>query len=161
MAVTGYWYTKAISGAFGGDDGSVTAKFNWEADSASIKVALMSDVWSASTNQQQTAADNWNDISAYEITAFTNYTAGGKAITAASTLTTSAGSGKTITFDAPDVVWSTATLTSRGAVVYKATGTASTSPVLGYLDFGADVPANSGDFTITWHSDGIATITVS
>jgi hypothetical protein len=46
-------------------------------------------------------------------------------------------------------------------VVYKALGAASDSPVVFFLDFGADVPATAGDFTITWHTDGMATITVA
>ncbi len=92
MTVSGYWYTKAIGGAFGADDGAVTAKFNWKADSASIKVALMQSTFTGA-NQSQTAADFWDDVSAYEITAFTGYTAGGKAITAASSLDSTIGSG--------------------------------------------------------------------
>jgi len=155
MAVTGFWYTHAIATAFG--EGAAT--IDWVADSASIKVALMQSTFTGA-NQSQTAADFWSDISAYEITASTNYTANGKAI-GTTTMTETAGSGKTVTFDAPDVVWSTATLTARGAAIIKDTGTDSTSPVIAFLDFGADVTATAGDFTITWHTDGIATITVA
>lgn len=156
MAVTGYWYPKAISIAFG----TGTQTLDWVADSASMKCALMSAAFTGG-NQSQTAADYWNDVSAYEITSFTNYTAGGKTI-GTTALTTTAGSGKTITFSGgTSTVWTTATLTARGAVVYKALAQASDSPVVFFLDFGADVPAVAGDFTITWHTDGMATITVA
>lgn len=156
MAVTGYWYTKAISIAFG----TGTQTIDWVADSASMKCALMSTNFTGA-NQSQTAADYWNDVSSMEIGTFTNYTAGGKTV-GTTTLTTSAGSGKTVTFaGGASTVWSTATLTARGAVVYKALAQASDSPVVFYLDFGADVPCSAGDFTITWHTDGMATITVA
>jgi hypothetical protein len=155
MAVTGFWYTKAISTAFG----EGTATIDWVADSASMKVALMQSTFTGA-NQSQTAASFYTNVSAYEITAFTNYTALGKAL-GTTTLTTTAGSGKTITFDSPDVTWTTATLTARGAVVYKDTGNVATSPVVAFLDFGADVPATAGDFTIAWHVNGIATVTVA
>ena len=156
MAVTGYWYPKSISIAFG--TGSQT--IDWVADSASMKCALMATNFTG-TNQSQTAADYWNDVSSYEIASFTNYTAGGKTIGTTS-LTTTAGSGKTITFaGGTSTVWTAATLTARGAVVYKALAAASDSPVVFFLDFGADVPASAGDFTITWHTDGMATITVA
>ena len=155
MAVTGYWYPKSISIAFG----TGTQTLDWVADSASMKCALMQSTFTG-TNQSQTAADYWNDVSAYEL-AGTNYTAGGKTIGTTS-LTTTAGSGKTITFaGGTSTVWTTATLTARGAVVYKALAAASDSPVVFFLDFGADVPAVGGDFTITWHTDGMATITVA
>lgn len=156
MAVTAYWYPKSIAIAFG--EGTQT--IDWVADSASIKCALMNTNFTGS-NQSQTAADYWNDVSSYEISSFTNYTAGGKTV-GTTTLTTTAGSGKTVTLDGDaSTVWTTATLTARGAVVYKALAAASDSPVVFFVDFGADVPCSAGDFTITWHTDGMATITVA
>jgi hypothetical protein len=156
MAVTGYWYPKSISVAFG--FGAQT--LDWTADSASIKCALMNSNFTGG-NQSQTAADYWNDVSGNECATVTNYTAGGKTV-GTTTLTTTAGSGKTITFGGgATTVWTAATLTARGAVVYKALAQASDSPVVFFLDFGADVPCSAGDFTITWHTDGMATITVA
>jgi hypothetical protein len=154
MAVTGYWYPKSIAIAFG----TGTQTIDWVADSASTKCALMGTNFTG-TNQSQTAGDYWNDVSSYEA-AGTNYTAGGKTI-GTTTLTSTAGSGKTVTFGGgTTTVWTTATITARGAVVYKALAAASDSPVVFFLDFGADVPASAGDFTITWHTDGMATIAV-
>ena len=160
MAVTGYWFTRGISQAFGGVSAAEAPLVDWMSDSASIKVALMDSSYTPS----QTANDFWNDVSAYDtdaVQAVTGYAAGGKTFSAATTLYNTAGSGKTITFDAPDIVWTTATLSASFAVLYKDSGTTSTSPLLAYLDFGANVPAVAGDFTISWNAGGISTITVA
>ena len=52
------------------------------------------------------------------------------------------------------------TITARYAVIYDSTGTSSTSALIGYVDFGADVSTTNGTFQITWDSAGIFTIAV-
>ena len=64
------------------------------------------------------------------------------------------GRGVTV-IDAADPSWSTATLTARMAVVYKSTGTASTSPLLCVIDFGADVSSTAATYQITLPAVGI------
>ena len=46
--------------------------------------------------------------------------------------------------------------TARTAVLYKSTGTASTSPLIGYDTFTSDVTATNGTFTYQVDSDGFA-----
>jgi hypothetical protein len=58
-------------------------------------------------------------------------------------------------FDAANVTWSASTITARGAVLYQNTGTDSTSPLIGYFDFGSDQSSSSGDFTIAWNAEGL------
>ena len=58
-------------------------------------------------------------------------------------------------FDGEDITWETATINARAAVLYKDTGTASTSTLIAYIDFGLDFQSSGGDFTIEWHTDGI------
>ena len=93
-----------------------------------------------------------SDISANEITG-AGYTAGGSEIT-----------GKTVTqddtdnegvFDGDDVNWSTSTITARYAVIYKDSGTPSTSPLLAYVDFGADKSSLNENFIVSWATVGI------
>lgn len=60
-----------------------------------------------------------------------------------------------VTFDAADAAWTSSTLTARYGILYKSTGTASTSPLIGYFDFGGNVSSTSGTFTIQFHSSGI------
>lgn len=154
MAVTGYWYPYAFK-----QFGSGTGKVDFVADSASIKCALMNTNFTGA-NQSLSVADFWNDISANEASG-TGYTAGGKTV-GTTAITPGSTSNKTVKFSAGvSTVWTAATLTARGAVVYKAAAAASDSPVLFFLDFGADVPAAGGDFTITWHTDGMATVTTA
>ena len=48
-------------------------------------------------------------------------------------------------------VWSgPVTLTARYGIIYKDTGTDSTSLLIAYLDFGSDQVATAGSFTIDW-----------
>ncbi len=60
-------------------------------------------------------------------------------------------------FTANNVTWSNATVTAVGAVIYKNTGTASTSPLVGYIDLGGSKTSLAGNFTIQWDTaNGIA-----
>lgn len=123
-------------------------------DSDTIKVALLT---SAYTPNQDTH-DYFNDVSANEVTG-TGYTAGG--ITLSSKTATYDSGTNVIVLDAADVTWSSSTITARYAVVYDSTGTASTSALIGYVDFGSDQSSTNGNFTITWDSTGIVRITVA
>lgn len=83
----------------------------------------------------------------------TGYTAGGAEITTRTiTIDTATDTAK---YDGDDVVWSSSTITARACVIYKDTGTASTSPLIAYIDFGADKQSSAGDFVIQWSADGI------
>ena len=55
-------------------------------------------------------------------------------------------------FTADDNVWPNATFTARAAIIYKYTGVASASPLIAYIDFGADKSASAGNFQIDWKS---------
>lgn len=123
-------------------------------DSDTIKVALVS----SSYTPDQDAHDYFNDVSTYEVTG-TGYTAGGN--TLASKTATYDSATNVVILDAADTTWASSTITARYAVIYDSTGTASTSPLIGYVDFGSDQSSTSGNFTITWDSTGIVRITVA
>jgi len=106
---------------------------------------LVTSVYSPSATADNFFSDVTNEVTG------TGYVAGGK--TLASPLITE--SGGSATFDAADLTWGTSSITARGAVIYKSTGTASTSPLIAYIDFGSDKTSSSGDFTITWNASGI------
>jgi len=143
MAVSAKWFGKTILNQFG------SAPINWTADT--IKVALCT----SSFTPDQDVMDFFDDVT-NEITG-TGYTAGGTTLTTPTKTYT--GATNVIKLDADDAVWTTATLTARYAVIYKDTGTASTSPIMGYVDFGADVSSTAASFTIVWDAAGIFTIT--
>lgn len=84
------------------------------------------------------------------------YTAGG--FTLQNVTVTQDNTGNRGVVDADDHVYTSATITARAVVLYKDTGTASTSPIIGYFDFNSNVASTNGDFTISWNATGIFTI---
>lgn len=119
-----------------------------------IKVALLVTGYTP----DQDAHEYWDDVSASEVTG-SGYTAGGDTL-AGKGLTYDAPSN-TIKLDGTDTTWSASTITAYYAVVYVDTGTPATSALICYVDFGQDEISSNGDFKITWHVDGIATIVAS
>ena len=102
---------------------------------------------------------NYKDDVTNEVTG-TGYTAGGATIlNPAFSYTTGTNVFK---WDGDDVSWASSTITARYAVIYDDTpATDATKPLIGYVDFGADVSSSSGTFSITWSASGIFTVTVA
>lgn len=130
---------------------ALNKEVDWDTDT--IKVALTT----SSYTPNQDTHDYFNDVT-NEVSG-TGYTAGGNTL-ASKTNTYDSGTN-VITLDAADTTWSSSTITARYAVIYADTGTASTSPLIGYVDFGSDQSSSSGNFTITWDATGIVKITVA
>jgi len=78
----------------------------------------------------------------------TGYTAGGGTLTNITPTT----SGTTAFADFADLVFSTATITARGALIYNTTtgGGSGTTETVAVLDFGSDKTSTAGDFTIVF-----------
>jgi len=131
---------------------ALNKEIDWDTDT--IKVALLT----SSYTPDQDAHDYFNDVSSAEVSG-TGYTAGGA--TLASKSISYDNATNVIMLDAADTSWSSSTITARYAVVYDSTGTASTSALIGYVDFSSDQSSTSGTFTITWDSTGIARITIA
>lgn len=130
---------------------ALNKEVDWDTDT--IKVALTT----SSYTPNQDTHDYFNDVT-NEVTG-TGYTAGGN--TLASKTITYDDANNVIILDAADTTWASSTITARYAVVYASTGTASTSPLIGYVDFGSDQSSTNGNFTITWDSTGIVRVTVA
>lgn len=115
-----------------------------------IKVALLSSAYTPDVD----AHEFFDDVSSYEITVV-NYSPGGELLTS-KTITQDNTDNEGV-FDAADTVWTnaTGTITAGFAVIYKDSGTPSTSPLISYIDFGADKTSENANFTITWASEGI------
>ncbi len=116
-------------------------------DTDTIKVALVT----SSYTPDQDAHDFFDDVT-NEVVG-TGYSAGGASL--ANKAVTADNTDNEGVFDADDVVWSTSTITARGAVIYKSTGTPSSSALIAYLDFGSDKTSTAGTFTIAWNAEGI------
>jgi hypothetical protein len=117
--------------------------------SATIKCGLTTSTYTPN----QDTHHFWSDVT-NEVTG-TGYIAGGV------TLTTTGGSSydtatDQIRLDGTDASWATSTITARRAVVWNDTaGASTTDPVMGWVDFGADVATTAGTFQITWDTTGI------
>jgi hypothetical protein len=80
----------------------------------------------------------------------TGYTAGGTTVTATVSKDTTNHRNE-VTFSNPS--WATATITARGAVIYKSRGGASSADELvSYVDFGADITSTGATFAVTLSS---------
>ena len=111
-------------------------EMDFSSDTSQVfKIALYTS--SATLGAATTAYSVTNEVSG------TGYTAGGNTLTISANPATS---GTTAFLDFADTTWSAATITARGALIYKADG--ATNPAVAVLDFGADKTSTAGDFTI-------------
>jgi hypothetical protein len=116
-------------------------------DTDTIKCALVTSTYTPDADTH----DFFNDVT-NEVTG-TGYTGGGA--TLGSVTVTVDTANNRVVFDAADTSWATSTITARAAVIYKSTGTAGTSPLLFYIDFGSDITSTGGTFLITWSANGV------
>lgn len=114
-----------------------------------IKVALVTSAYVPDFDNDEF----FSDVIADEVVG-TGYTAGGIALTT-KTVTEDILNSRGV-FDADDINWPGSTLTARGCVIYKDTGVAGTSKLIGYIDFLTNRTSSGGTFTIQWQSVGIA-----
>jgi hypothetical protein len=122
-------------------DNIVKGNFNFSSDT--IKVALVTSTYTPDKAAHTAYSDLTNEVTG------TGYTAGGLATTPTLTLDTT-NHREDITFS--NVTWNTATITARAAVIYKSTGTGSTSWLVCYVDFGQDVSSTAAAFSVTFSS---------
>lgn len=141
MAVTAKWYGKALSAAF-------NKEIDWN-ESNKIKLALCTSTYTP----DQDAHDYFDDLT-NEVATAGGYTAGGAVI--ASCVVSYTGAGNIFSLTGDPVTWAGSTITARYGIVYYDSGVAATSPLLVYIDFGADVSSSGTDFTVTWPASVIA-----
>jgi len=117
-----------------------------------LKVMLTSASYTPDQDAHQYKSDVTDEITG------TGYTAGGLALAGIAWTYNATDNRMELTADPS--TWDDATFTARYAVVYKNNGgIAATSPLLSYLDFGADRSPAAIPFTLTWHATGLLRIT--
>jgi len=141
MATTAKWYGKGVLHA--------VSDTIWTSDT--IKVALTTVTYTPDQDAHEFFSSVTNEITG------TGYTAGGVTL-GSKTATYDATSNET-RLDAADASWTSATITYRSAIIYKSTGVASTSPLLGYVTWDSDQSVSSGTASIVWDSTGVLKIT--
>lgn len=115
--------------------------------SSTFKVLLVTSAYTPNADH------NFYSQITNEVAAGGGYTTGGQTLSGVSVSQDNTDDEGVL--DANDVVWASATFTARGAVIYKDTGVASTSPLLGFIDFVTDKVGGGDNFTIQWNAEGI------
>jgi hypothetical protein len=139
MAQAAAWYGRGVYEV-------MTEAVDWETDT--IKVALLERVHTPNTSTHQF----FSDVSGSEASG-TGYTAGGATL-AGKAVTYESADRRTV-YDANNVSWDPSSVSAGYAVIYKDTGTASTSPLLGIVDFGEERTSIDAPFNINWNAAGI------
>jgi len=117
-------------------------------DTDTIKVMLVTSAYTPDQDAHTKRSDITNEVSG------AGYSAGGSAL--ANKAVTADNTDNEGVFDADDLSWASATITARGAVLYKARGgAASADELLCFIDFGSDIASTGGTFLITWNAEGI------
>ena len=157
MTVTSAWYGLAHAHSWGGVTAGETQYFiDYLSDT--IKVSLHTSSYTPNQDTNEFLSACTNEV------ANTGYTAGGATLGTKTLPYTTATN--VLMFDAANPTWTAGAAWSsypRTAVIYKVGATAATSPVMGYIAFGADVTtvASGNIFTIAFAAAGIFTITPS
>lgn len=139
----------ALLGRFAGDTAQISTAINLATDS--FKIMLLT-----SSHTPDIDADVFiDDVSANEVAASGDYSAGGFAVTITGSTDDTNDLGKT---DGSDTTLTGATITARYGILYKDTGTPSTSPILVEYDFGSNKSSTAGDFVVTVNAAGLFTI---
>lgn len=142
-------YDNFINAAFGGLDSGIT--INYLTDN--IYVGLLGSGYTPNQGTHK----HYSDISGSEVSG-TGYTAGGQALSGKAITV----SGHVTSFTASATTWATSTITNaRYAFVYKTTGTAGTSALIGLFDFGSNFSSVANNFTVTWNASGLWQSTVA
>lgn len=132
-----------------GDTAQISTAINFATDS--FKLMLLDENHTTDIDAQVFI----DDVSANEVAASGSYSAGGVALTLSSSTDDANDKG---VLDATDVSITSATISTRYGVLYKNTGTPSTSPIIGIFDWGALIGTYAGTLTITWNANGILTL---
>ena len=134
----------------------VTQDVNWETDT--VKVALTNNYFFDATRQD--TEDFWVDVEGFEVSPSGTYVAGGAALTTAAPTYNDALNAVLLSATA-NVVWTGATITATGAIIYKDTGVNTTSPLLAHINFNGSKAATDGSFTLDFTTNPVIKITAT
>jgi hypothetical protein len=119
--------------------------------SDTIKITLHTSTYVPNFDTHEFYTDLTNELATAG-----GYTSGGATLT--TKVTAYDAVNDRATFDCDDVTWTAATFTCRYAVIRKDTGTGSTSPLIGWLDFTTNQSPSAVDFVIQIDPTGLIRI---
>jgi len=131
-------YQNYVTNQFG------AAPINFASGGDTVKVMLTSSTYTPSAS-----SDTWKSSVTNEVTGG-GYTAGGATVT-----TSTSNSGGTLSVTGNSVTWvinAGGFSNARYAVIYKDTGNAATSPLIGYIDLGANQSNVTGSLILNWNN---------
>lgn len=82
------------------------------------------------------------------------YAVGGSVLTTTE-LTVASPAATQVKYTCDNLSWTGTTITARGTVIFKNTGTAATDEVIVANTFGSDVTTAGGTFSVTWGGNGV------
>jgi len=120
-------------------------------DTDTINIMLVTSVYTQDIDAHTKRSDITNEVVG------TGYSAGGQAL--AGKVVSADNANDLGKFDSDDASWTGATITARGAVLYKARGgAASADELIGYLDFVSDQAVTSGTFNVVFNASGLVNL---
>jgi hypothetical protein len=144
MAITPQWYGLGMKACLGG---------GVDLDTDTIKLALHTATYTPNVDTHDFFDDATN-----ELATASGYTAGGVTLTT-KVLNYDATSHQ-VRFDFDDPAWTfSGAVTWRYGVVYKSTGTSSTSPLIAYLDWGSSQTVSTA-YSLTIDTTGLLNVDV-
>lgn len=129
----------------------LNAEIDFDTDTCKAMLCTSSYTPNQDTHRYKSSVTN-------EVTG-TGYTARGVTLTG-KTVNYTTGTN-TLALDCDDPTWAASTITARYLVFYKDTGSDATSPLIAYVDFGADVSSTAAAFTYQVPAGGFVTFTAA
>lgn len=121
-------------------------------DTDTFKIMLVTSTYAPNIDTHTKRSDITNEVGASG-----SYAAGGG--TLAGVALTQNNTNDRADWDANDIAFTSATITARGAVIYKSRGgAASADELVCYLDFGSDITSTAGTFTVAFDALGILSL---
>lgn len=141
MAITPAWYGQGLLSI---------VKNDVDLETATVKLALLSSSYTPDRD-----ADNFfDDVSAYELSAGSGYSAGGVTLASVAYSYDSASDQVRLDFTDPTFSFSGSKTWRYGVVYVDTAGAASTDPLIGLLDFGSDQTVSTS-YTLILDSAGL------
>lgn len=144
MAAQWHWYGPALAKIMSGA---------LDLDTDTINVTLYTSGYTEDLDHEFRSS-----VSTYEPSASGTFVAGGTAVDSKTVAYDS--SGNKGTFTCADEAWTGATITARGAILYKVVGSAATDILIAYAREASDVISTNGTFTVDMPSP-VLTLTTS
>ncbi|MBX3002324.1 MAG: hypothetical protein KIT29_03600 [Anaerolineales bacterium] len=112
-----------------------------------LRVALVTAEYVANKDSHQVFADISNEVVG------TGYSAGGQLLSGVVLTQDDANDRAVLQANSP--LWAVGAFTARAALLYKDSGNPATSPLLAYMNFGADHTVSGEDFNLEWSPEGV------